>query len=71
MPLLGEETGNILECFLLCKTQLRATSAGAYALDWGIIAEVAQSLSIPTDGPFYRMLAAYEAVLIEEMNSKT
>jgi len=68
MPALSEETEEILDCFLLCQKQLRAGYGGAYALDWGVIKGVAESLGIPTSGQFYRLLAAYEKVLIAEMN---
>jgi hypothetical protein len=70
MPEISAEIGKHLQCFRLCGTQLRATSGGAYALDWSIIKDVAGSMEIPVTVRFYRLLAAYENVFMEELNKK-
>jgi hypothetical protein len=70
MPEMDEETAAALGCFLLCQSQLRRTSEGVHALDWRVVKDVAESDGILITGHFYRLLAAYENVFLEEINKK-
>lgn len=70
MPELSAENEKTLECFRLCESQVRATSGGSYALDWRIVKDVAESMGMPVNGHFYRLLKAYEQVFMEETHSK-
>jgi hypothetical protein len=64
MPDISPENEELLECFRLCESQLRATDGGAYAMDWNVVIVVAESMSIPIDGLFYRLLRHYESILL-------
>ena len=54
---------------MLCDRQLRA-SMGVIGLDWNVVIKVAGTMKIDIDKKFYRMLKAFENVLIEEINAK-
>jgi hypothetical protein len=68
MPELNQEMEQIMACFRMCDTQLRASMGGAFAMDWVSVRGVAEALGIKTDELFYTALREYEAILIAEMN---
>lgn len=66
MPETDAETAQVLECFCLCDSQLRAVMGGAYAMDWQTVIMAANSFGLRTDALFFKMLRAFEDILIRE-----
>jgi hypothetical protein len=71
MPGIPRAIQAIVDCFLLCETQLRIGMGGAYALDYNVIFQVANSLGIPIDRKFLRLLKAFEVTIIDEINRES
>lgn len=58
------ENGPAYSCILLCSNQLRVGFGGAYALDWNVVARVADDLEITTDELFWGTLRICEDIII-------
>lgn len=57
-------------CFLFCETQLRVGMSGVYALDWPAIFCVAESLALPVDTVFTRLLKVFEGAMMKEITKR-
>ena len=69
-PEISYELNILLDCFIICDTQLKAGMGGAYALDFSIITKVAETFGIETDKTFYKLLKAFEGTLLKNVNKK-
>jgi|GEM_PF-6582455 hypothetical protein len=69
MPELHPDNERLFDCFTLCDMQLRVGFTGAYALDWGIVRDVAVAMGIETDAAFYTLLRVFDGTLVAELKS--
>lgn len=68
MPQLEQALYKLVECFLLCESQLIVGYSTIYGLDYNVVIKVAKDLNIETNETFYKLLRSYENVLIRERN---
>lgn len=61
----GEE---IMGIVAIAGRQFRVSFSGAYALDWNVIARLADDSGVETDGDWWRLLSVVEGELITAMN---
>ncbi|KWT81141.1 hypothetical protein ASN18_2647 [Candidatus Magnetominusculus xianensis] len=54
--------------FTLCDTQLRTTFGGVAGMDWNVVMETARALRVELSEMFFRLLRAFEHVLVERLN---
>jgi hypothetical protein len=71
MPEVPYELQALLNCFIICEYQLKMGYGGPYALDYSSVLRVADDLGVKTNATFYRLLKAFENVLIKELNKKS
>lgn len=70
MPEMQEENQRIYELLNLASSQWRAGPSGVYALDYGVIIEMAKAMDIDIDGAFFEKLKAFELTVLSEIQKK-
>lgn len=70
MPELLEENQSSSELFRLASSQWRTGPNGVYALDYGVIIEMAKAMDIEIDGAFFEKLKAFETVVLTEIQKR-
>ena len=71
MPELLEENQRIYEFFHLGESQWRVGPSGAYALDYGVIIEMAKAMNIEVDGAFFEKLKTFEGAILSKIQKKS
>lgn len=66
-PWIWPENVPIYTLILLCARQLRVGLAGAFALDWNVVVQVANDMGVSRDEAFWRIIRESETIIIDSM----
>lgn len=67
-PKTTPRAGEVLDLVTLAKRQLRVGFSGAYALDWNVMARLADDAGVKTSPGWWLMVAAAEAEYVTALN---
>lgn len=67
-PRVTKRCEEIIEIVSIAGRQLRVGFGGAYALDWSIVARIADDSAIETDGDWWRLVSVVEGELVRALN---
>lgn len=70
MPDIDPGLLDIWECVTACDSQVRASTGGAYALDWAVVLSAAHAFGACVTPRFFRLLRIYEATMLAAISKQ-